>query len=236
MTHALLSCALVVAAIALQPYCNEVEDGGRAGDQAALKPYGALVGSWRGTGIVKRGSAKGAWTEKAEWVWKLDNTSAALSLRVEKGRYLKQASLVPAGEAGAFRLVATLADDSPRTFQGKAGERNVLVMVADPPAESGLSRVTITPLHENRTLILLEAATEQADRFTKLGEVGYTREGVAFAVGDSAPECVVTGGRGTIAVTHDGKTYYVCCTGCRDLFNEDPKAILAEYRERSKKP
>jgi YHS domain-containing protein len=31
---------------------------------------------------------------------------------------------------------------------------------------------------------------------------------------------------------HEGKTYYVCCTGCRDYFNEDPAAVLEEYRER----
>ena len=43
---------------------------------------------------------------------------------------------------------------------------------------------------------------------------------------------MVTGGEGTIAVTHDGKTYYVCCTGCRDYFNENPAEVLAEYRER----
>jgi YHS domain-containing protein len=33
-------------------------------------------------------------------------------------------------------------------------------------------------------------------------------------------------------VEHDGKTYYVCCSGCRDLFNDDPEGVLAEYRER----
>jgi YHS domain-containing protein len=42
----------------------------------------------------------------------------------------------------------------------------------------------------------------------------------------------VTGGKGTIPVTYQGETYYVCCTGCRDLFNDDPETVLAEYRER----
>ncbi len=31
-------------------------------------------------------------------------------------------------------------------------------------------------------------------------------------------------------MSHNGKTYYVCCGGCRDLFNEDPETVLAEYR------
>ena len=43
---------------------------------------------------------------------------------------------------------------------------------------------------------------------------------------------VVTGGLGTIEVSYDGKSYYVCCTGCRDYFNENPKQVLKEYTER----
>ena len=71
------------------------------------------------------------------------------------------------------------------------------------------------------------------DAFARLAEVGSTRKGSSFAKNAaSGPECVVTGGLGTIAVEHDGKTYFVCCGGCRDLFNEDPEGVLADYRER----
>jgi YHS domain-containing protein len=42
---------------------------------------------------------------------------------------------------------------------------------------------------------------------------------------------VVTGGAGTIPVTHKGKTYYVCCTGCRDAFNDDPEGTIAAYEK-----
>jgi YHS domain-containing protein len=71
-----------------------------------------------------------------------------------------------------------------------------------------------------------------ANSFGRLAEVGYTRKGSSFGKGGSGPECVVTGGYGTMKVEHAGKTYYVCCTGCRDLFNADPEGVLAEYRER----
>jgi YHS domain-containing protein len=71
--------------------------------------------------------------------------------------------------------------------------------------------------------------------FARLGEVGYTRNGVAFASGESGPLCIVTEGRGTISVSYKGKSYYVCCSGCKDLFNKDPESILAEAAERAKK-
>jgi YHS domain-containing protein len=80
--------------------------------------------------------------------------------------------------------------------------------------------------------VLLEKATESPTRFDRLAEIGYTRLGVRFAAGDSFPECIVTGGRGTIAVSHAGMTYYVCCSGCKEAFDDDPAGILAEYRER----
>jgi YHS domain-containing protein len=35
-----------------------------------------------------------------------------------------------------------------------------------------------------------------------------------------------------MAVTHKGQTYYVCCTGCRDMFNENPEKVIAEYNAR----
>ena len=73
--------------------------------------------------------------------------------------------------------------------------------------------------------------------FTKKLEVGYTREGVTFGVeaGGKKPECVVTGGLGTMTVSYMGQTYYVCCTGCRDAFNDNPAKILAEYNKKKKK-
>jgi YHS domain-containing protein len=37
---------------------------------------------------------------------------------------------------------------------------------------------------------------------------------------------------GTIEVEYEGKTYFVCCGGCKDLFEEDPAGVLADYRER----
>jgi hypothetical protein len=71
------------------------------------------------------------------------------------------------------------------------------------------------------------------DVYTRLGEVGATRVGSSFAAtAASGPECVVTGGLGTIAVEYQGKKYFVCCSGCRELFDDDPAAVLADYRQR----
>jgi YHS domain-containing protein len=210
------------------------DDGpkGRLEAQAALKVYGPLVGSWRGTGQPKRGQASGSWQESANWSWKLSEASAALEIDVAKGKYLKSALLKPGDGAGVYALEATLADGSKRTFSGKHVEDKPLVLKAEGAGE-GVRRVTLTVPNEFRYLLLLESQPS-GNTFARLGEVGYTRNGVSFAAGESGPVCIVTEGRGTIQVSHKGKTYYVCCSGCKDLFTKDPEAILAEAAGRAK--
>jgi YHS domain-containing protein len=214
---------------------NDKDAPGRRADQEALKAYAPLVGSWRGVGQVERGRAKGAWMESADWAWKLTSDSARLKMTVKKGKYIKEGVLRPGKSPGKFVFEATLADGKSRVFAGAAGERKRLVLTADAKAPvGGVRRVTITPLHDTRLLVLLEAEDAERHIFSRLGEVGYTREGVAFAAGESYPLCVVTQGRGTIQVSYKGKTYWVCCTGCRDLFKDDPEAVLAEAAAREK--
>jgi hypothetical protein len=75
---------------------------------------------------------------------------------------------------------------------------------------------------ENRTL------------FDKAFQVDFTRKGETFGAAEKKVECIVTGGLGTIAVMHKGVTYYVCCSGCRDAFNEDPERFIKEYNEKKK--
>jgi YHS domain-containing protein len=174
--------------------------------------------------------------ESADWAWKLTSDSAGLEMTVKTGKYLKAGVLRPGKAPGAFVFEATLADGTSRTFAGEAvGDRKRLSLTADPKAPTGgLRRISIDPLHDNRVLVLLEAEDPERHTFSRLGEVGYTREGVAFARDDSYPLCIVTEGRGTIQVSYKGKTYWVCCTGCRDLFKDHPERILSEASAREK--
>ena len=61
------------------------------------------------------------------------------------------------------------------------------------------------------------------------------REGESLATAKKKNECVVSGGLGTIAVSFKGETFYVCCTGCRDAFNENPQKYIDEFRARKGK-
>lgn len=197
----------------------------------ALREFNGLVGSWRGIGQVKRGSSQGAWQEKAEFVWELKPKSTGIRINLEDGKEWKTALLNFDETAKQFQLTATLPDNSSRSYHGKLEEKKLVLEGID--SSKDVHRLTLTMLNENRLLILFEKRPEQQSFFTRTGEVGYQRQGTKIAaVGGTGPVCVVTGGAGTIAVTHKGKTYYVCCTGCRDAFNDDPEGTLATYEKK----
>ncbi|HVA47481.1 MAG TPA: hypothetical protein VNH11_14015 [Pirellulales bacterium] len=232
MTRSTIRCLFLFFATAA---CAGADDRITA-DKAALAPFQQFVGSWRGVGQPRRGSSQGAWTETADWAWKFAEGRAALVFDSPKGKYYRSGKLMPGEAKGQFKLTAKRADESgDDQFSGSrdANGRLVLVAVEQGQAADMPARVTIhTVAAGDRLLVLYEKRSGAADRFVRLAEVGSTRVGAAFAKGPGEPECVVTGGLGTIAVQHQGKTYYVCCTGCRDLFNEDPEGALAEYRQR----
>ena len=207
-----------------------------AADKAALSRLQEFVGSWRGVGQPRRGSTQGAWTETADCAWKFADGRATLVFEVSKGKYYRTATLSPAKDDRAFDLVAKRADDSGEDrFSGKLDEHSELVLVAaddDKRPGDAPGRITIRTVADGDRLLILYEKRTAGERYSRLAEVGYTRAGVSFARGSGEPECVVTGGVGSIVVEYQGKKYYVCCTGCRDLFNDDPEGVLADYRER----
>lgn len=203
----------------------------------ALMPFQDLVGGWVGTGQPKRNSTSGAWREKAEWRWKFAGEQVALEYAVEEGKLLKSALVSFDPKSKSFRLkTVELGAAKDQTIEREyLGEPNGNKLVFDTPAKEGAEgrRITITRLNEKRTLVLFEQRGAGQNFFNRIAEVGYTREGTRLAESDqTGPECVVTGGAGTIKVSFKGETYWVCCTGCRDAFNDDPEGVLADYRKK----
>ncbi|MGQ0634399.1 MAG: YHS domain-containing protein [Planctomycetaceae bacterium] len=202
---------------------------------AALEGFNGLVGGWRGVGQPVRGSNKGSWIETAEWVWELTKDRAGIRCRVRDGKVLSEGLLTWDPGAEVYRFDATLADGNRRDYAGRL-EKQKLSLETKPDAAGAVHQLTITLLTEKRTLMLYQTRGAKQQQFVRVAEVGYTREGTKLAEeGAGGPECIVTGGKGTMSTVYKGKTYWFCCTGCRDAFLDDPDAILAEARERAAK-
>jgi hypothetical protein len=234
MSRVALDPPLFVALVLLLAVFVVRADDGKSSvssEKAALAAFNGLIGDWRGAGQVRRGSNQGAWTETAGWVWDFEN-GVAIRYDVTDGQQLKSARLTYDPEANTYQLAVTLPDDSTRTYVG-ALDKNKLVVDSAVDDKGEVHRLTLTQLNEKRTLVLFEKRREAHKTWQRVAEVGYTREGTRLANDDSTgPECVVTGGLGTIAISYKGRTYYVCCSGCKQAFDADPEGVLAEYAER----
>jgi hypothetical protein len=213
----------------------------RSADTNASKQHLAamqqLVGSWHGVGQPQRGSSKDSWVEEAEWAWSFGDEGPALVAELPKRKYFQRLRLTAEENPGYYRLTAWAAvGGAPRekiVYAGRLDDQQQLVLNAEQPQQDLPQRLSFRFVADGkRLLILMEKGGTTAGQFTRLAEVGYTRQGSGFGKGTVQRECIVTGGLGTIAVTHNGRTYYVCCTGCRDYFKEQPDLVLAEYSAR----
>lgn len=231
MRLATIAALTVLSFLANATLAEDPPEGGS--DRAALQPLQALVGQWRGAGQLRRGSTEGGWTEEAAWVWRFDNQHAELDFTVARGKYFTSGRVRPGREAKSIELIAKSPAGREVRYEGHiADDGSVVANALEAPAELP-QRVSIRVVAGgDRLVLLLERRSAISDRYARLAEIGYTRKGSEFGKGSNQPECVVTGGLGTIQVSFEGQMYYVCCAGCRDLFEQKPAEILREYRER----
>jgi hypothetical protein len=241
----LVFCVLSAGALSTSGEEGESRPSAKTAEQAAaekeaLKSLQDMVGEWKsGVGQPRRGSTVGAWIEgEADWAWKFEKGRSALVYQASKAKYFTAGRLEAGEKPGQFRFIATLADTkSELIYTGSQDDegRLVLTAVKPPPGETPARISMRTVASGDRLLVLYERRVGDSDRFLRLAEVSHTRKDSDFGQIARARECVVTGGAGTIQVSHKGQTYWVCCTGCRDLFNDDPEGVLAEYKERKEK-
>ncbi len=203
--------------------------------KTALGEFNSLIGKWRGVGQPRRGSNQGAWQEQAEWAWNFQGGEPSVQVKVNDGKLADSLQLTY--DSVAKDYVGTLMTPEgqiEKNYRGRLEKDGKLVLSATVGDE--VKQITITRLNEKRTLVLFEKRSSSQASFNRVAEVGYTREGTRLATSStSGPECIVTGGAGTIEVKYKGQTYYVCCSGCRQAFDDDPEGVIAEAAVRRKR-
>ena len=119
--------------------------------------------------------------------------------------------------------------------QGDKSAQDHWVFESVPEPGKPRLRFTLRKINDIRSTMLFEESLSSEAAFRRQYEIGMTRAGERLANGNTGErQCIVTGGLGTISVTHAGKTYSVCCEGCKQAFEADPEGTLTAYRERLK--
>ena len=206
----------------------------RRSAKVALRPFNDLIGSWRGTGEpygTRAEKQKGFWEEKIAWQWQFKGADAWLLADIDKGKHFSRAELRYLPARDRYELKLTTPKKETLIFEGELKERQLTLVRHDGGEEQ---RLVLSLLHANRYLLRYDVKAAGQTAFAPRFRVGATKEGVAFAGGDSGPECIVSGGKGTMRVSYMGKTYYVCCTGCRDAFKEEPEKYIKEFEAKKK--
>ncbi len=202
----------------------------------ALQALNDLIGNWRGTGEpngTREEKQRNFWQEKIAWEWRFQSKDVFLRAAFDKSKHFTAAELRYVPDKQRYQLTVTTPDKEKLIFEGTLDNKRLTLERSDAKKKE-TQRLVLMLLHFNRHVYRYEVKAEDRAVFREIYRVGATKEGVDFAYGDDKPECVVSGGLGTMPVTYKGKTYYVCCSGCRDAFRDDPEKYIKEFEERKK--
>jgi len=199
-----------------------------------------LVGAWKGAGIPTANRLRG-WTEKHMWAWKFTNGHpVGLTMEFEGDKTLSKGRLSFDAVKKQYVLNGADPDGKPVTFLG-GFDKTGKMLVLDRQGKAGEPKEQLT-LFPNASKIryTLSLARKEAGspQYKKVTEVGVTKEGESFAAGGGAadlPKCILTGGAATMTVSYQGKSFPICCTGCRDEFLENPEKYVKKAALRAEK-
>jgi len=204
----------------------------------ALAPMQGWIGTWKATGGIDgtvEEKQAGLWSEMHQWEWNFAAPDEPkLKWIVKDGKHAIGGEVRFRPEAGDFLLTLETMDKRKLEYAGTlivGKQKEVILSVERKLDEDKLERLTFTQLHSNRTLVRCEIRPIAGKQYAKKYQIGATKEGEAFAKTGKGNECIVSGGRGTIPVTHKGTTYYVCCSGCKDAFLEEPDKWIAAAKK-----
>jgi len=213
-------------------------------------PLQVLLGTWHGTTQREIGQFKAI--DEPNWVWdfQTDRNQPALVMTSASSPYLRSARLTYLTDRqifqmqgvdpeGQIRVLEGTFSEPVQEFQGDDQKMHVkykleLTQVA-PVQVRDQWQIVLNQQENNR--YLQEMARKRGASYLRIDTVATQRQGTSFAKSDAGygeKECVISGGLGTIQLSYKGKSYWVCCTGCKAAFEEDPASWIAAYDKKSK--
>jgi len=192
----------------------------------ALGEVQDFIGLWKLEGTQKVGADIKAWTEKVTWGWKFKDGDAWITADFAegKGKFFTAGELRYDVEKKKYLLTLTSTDKTEQVFEGDLGKTGGLKLERKDAKTADMYRLTLTTLAEGiRFQFKFEKQDGGKGLFANVFALNGNKDGESFAGGAKKPECIVSGGAASIQVTSGGKTYFVCCSGCKDEFNANPE-------------
>ncbi len=220
------------------PFADAGKKGSTSETKEALQAFQEFIGNWKGSASwtgPTTAKIPGFWTEKSSWSWRFKGKDIWLTFDFETSKLYKggEVRFQPSTEDYQITLIDMAGKKA--VYEGQF-KKNVLIVQRMNPENKDIEQIKMNIAGGGDRLVY-ELWIKRGTIPKKLLQVGYTREGVTFgaAAGGKKPICCVTGGLGTSTVSFGGATYYVCCSGCRDAFNDNPAKIIAEFLKSKKR-
>ncbi len=208
-----------------------------------MQPLQILLGEWRG--ITRKEQS----LVPMGFVWDLttDPTRPALVMASGESPYFRDGRLTWLAREQVFEFRGTNSEGQQRVMRGTfsqvprqvAGDADdnpqmtFKLSLVETPADgaSGGWKLVFNQQENNRMLVEL-SRRRGTGAFRLQDTIGCQRKGTSFALSDSdygEKTCVISQGLGTTAVSFQGKTYWVCCSGCKAAFEEEPAKWIARF-------
>ncbi len=215
----------------------------------AMEPLKVLTGAWRAT--PQRAQA-GDKLEEPSWAWDFQTEPGqpALVMSTSDSPYFRSIRLSYDIESREFTMAVDCIDDQirelrgtfedlPTEFQGDDRRMHIAYKLTlsefDPADERDQWQIAFNQQDNNRYLV--ELSRHRSDGFARFDTINTQRQGTSFAQADDDygdRECIISGGLGTMQVSFEGKSYWVCCSGCQAAFNDDPEKWIARFEEKQR--
>ena len=202
----------------------------------ALQDLGEFIGQWNLTGETKATGKLQSWKETAHWTWKFQGDEASMAYENKDSKFFTKGNLTYLPEKKQYQFTAAEKDGKEQVYAGEF-KRGKLTLERTDGKSGDVHRLGMTTLSDGiRLALTYDVQGGGKGIFSSAYKSVGNKEGESLAGGSKqkGPECIVTGGAAKISVSYMGKTYAVCCSGCQDEFNANPKKYV-DALEKSKK-
>lgn len=207
-----------------------------ASAKEALQALNEFIGEWKGTGDLERAKpgSRDFWKESIAWAWRFKGDDGWLVLTIQDGKLFQGGELRYLPGKKSYQLTMTDKAGKKLVFEGELRKGNLVLERTD-DAKRETQQLTMNVAGDGVRFNYWYKTKPLARKVYGPGYlVACNKEGESLGGKEKGKECIVSGGLGKIPVTYKGETYYVCCTGCRDAFNENPEKYIQEYKAKKK--
>lgn len=196
--------------------------------KAALQELGEFIGQWKSNGEGTVDGKKAIWKETWEFGWKFGKDGdTAILVKVADAKFLTKAEVRYDVDKKIYTATVTDKADKAQEFTGKL-LKGKFVLERKDAKTNDVHKITIgTAAGGIRLVAQYDVQAGGKGLADTVYKTAGNKDGESLGgAGGKKNECIVTGGLGTISVSYMGKTYFVCCSGCKEEFDANPKKYV----------